>query len=205
MSNCGADQYARLLKTCARILLLALILPPFSAQALPGDKDQPIHITADKALRDEKKKVTVYSGNVLLIQGSLELEADTLTIYHNTEEADEIVAEGNPAKMRQQPESDKAIVHAHAKIIKYFKVDDRVHLQLDANIEQDGAVVAWDSIEYFIAKQLIRAESDQKQSGNKVSVVIPPNVQQREQNKEPKQEKEGEQPKEGDGGATQSE
>ncbi|HEY6131359.1 MAG TPA: lipopolysaccharide transport periplasmic protein LptA [Halioglobus sp.] len=182
MFNCGPDQYVRLLKTSARILLLALVLPSISTQALPDDRDQPIHITADKALRDEKKKVTVYSGNVLLIQGSMELEADTVTIYHTSEEADEIVAEGNPAKMRQKPEPDEGIVHAHAKIIKYFKAADRVLLLKDARIEQDGAVVAGDSIEYLIAKQMITAESDQTKAGKKVSVVIPPNVQQKESN-----------------------
>jgi lipopolysaccharide export system protein LptA len=168
---------------------LALSLPALFAQALPDDRDQPIHITADKALRDEKKGVTIYSGNVLLIQGSMELEADTLTIYHKTESADEIIAEGRPAKMRQQPELDKGIVHAHAGLITYFKVEDRVHLQTDARIEQDGAVVAGDSIDYYIAKQLITAESDQSQKGDKVVVVIPPSLQK----------------KEDDGGATKSE
>jgi len=178
-----------MLKSCARMLLLLLSVPAVLTQALPDDRDQPIHITADKALRDEKKGVTIYSGNVQLVQGSMELEADKLTIYHTSENADEIIAEGHPAKMRQQPELHKGIVNAHAEVIKYFRTEERVHLQTDARIEQDGAVVAGDSIEYFIAKQLITAESDQTQTGNKVSVVIPPNVQQ----------------KEGDSGATKSE
>ena len=189
MSNCDPDHYTRMLKSCARMLLLLLSVPAVLTQALPDDRDQPIHITADKALRDEKKGVTIYSGNVQLVQGSMELEADKLTIYHTSEYADAIIAEGHPAKMRQQPELHKGIVNAHAEVIKYFRTEERVHLQTDARIEQDGAVVAGDSIEYFIAKQLITAESDQTQTGNKVSVVIPPNVQQ----------------KEGDSGATKSE
>ena len=161
-----------------------MLLATFSsvlAQALPDDRDQPIHITADKALRDEKKGVTVYSGNVQLVQGSLELEAEKLTIYHTTEDADEIIAEGHPAKMRQQPELNKGIVNAHAEVIKYFRTEERVHLQTNARIEQEGAVVAGDSIEYLIAKQLITAESDKTQQGNKVVVVIPPNLQQKEE------------------------
>jgi lipopolysaccharide export system protein LptA len=180
MSSCGADQFAKLSKSCARMLLLLLSLPALLTQALPDDRNQPIHITADKALRDEKKRVTIYSGHVQLVQGSLELEADTLTIYHTSEDAEEIIAEGNPAKMRQQPEVDKAIVKAHANVIHYFRTEDRVLLKIDASIDQDGAVVTGNSIEYLIAKQLITAESDQTQEGNKVVVVIPPNVQQKE-------------------------
>jgi lipopolysaccharide export system protein LptA len=179
MSSCSPDQIARLPKSCARMLLL-LSLPAVLTQALPDDRNQPIHITADKALRDEKKGVTVYSGHVQLVQGSMELEADKLTIFHTSEDAEEIIAEGQPAKMRQQPELGKGIVNAHAKVIRYFRAEERVLLQADASIDQDGAVVAGNSIEYLIAKQLITAESDQTQKGNKVVVVIPPNVQQKE-------------------------
>jgi lipopolysaccharide export system protein LptA len=179
MSSGGSDHYARLLKSCVRTLLL-VCLPAAFTQALPDDRDQPIRITADKALRDEKKAVTIYSGNVQLVQGSMELEAEKLTIFHTSEDAEEIIAEGHPAKMRQQPELTKGIVNAHAEVIKYFRAEERVHLQTDARIEQDGAVVAGDSIEYFIAKQLITAESDQTRPGERVEVVIPPSLQQKE-------------------------
>jgi lipopolysaccharide export system protein LptA len=179
MSSCCSDHYARLLQSCVRILLL-VCLPAAFTQALPDDRDQPIRITADKALRDEKKGVTIYSGNVQLVQGSMELEAEKLTIFHTSEDAEEIIAEGHPAKMRQQPELTKGIVNAHAEVIKYFRAEERVHLQTGARIEQDDAVVAGDSIEYFIAKQLITAESDQTRPGERVEVVIPPSLQQKE-------------------------
>ena len=45
------------------------------ALGLPSDREQPIHISADKALRDEKKGITVYQGNVEMNQGSLRIEA----------------------------------------------------------------------------------------------------------------------------------
>lgn len=178
MSGCNPDRSVVSLSACATVALLLLMLPAGLALALPGDRDQPIHITADKALRDEKERVTVYSGHVVLVQGSMELEADTLTIYHTTEQADKMVAEGNPAKMRQRPEPDKGIVHAQGRVITYFRSEDKVNLRTDAKIEQDGAVVSGDSIDYFIAKELIEAQSDKSQPNDKVIVVIPPNVQQ---------------------------
>ena len=155
-------------------LLLLLILTTGLVQALPDDRDQPIHISADKALRDEKQGFTIYSGNVEMEQGSMRLEADKLTIYHLTDDVEKIVAEGRPAKMQQQPELDKAVVHAHADVIEFFRSEDRVHLQTNARIEQDGAVVSGDSIDYFIAEELVKADSDQAVEGNRVNVVIPP-------------------------------
>lgn len=181
MNSGSHNRYVRLLKYGTRILCVLLTFTAVLAQALPDDRDQPIHITADKAQRDEKKGVTIYSGNVHLVQGSLELEAEKLTIFHTSQDAEEIIAEGHPAKMRQQPEMNKAIVDAHANIIKYYRTEERVHLQTDARIEQDGAVVAGDSIEYLIAKQLITAESDKTRQGTKVVVVIPPSLQQKEE------------------------
>lgn len=175
MSSRGPSPFARLLRARSRMLLL-LCLPALFTHALPDDRDQPIHITADKALRDEKSGITVYSGNVRLVQGSMELEADTVTIYHTSEDAEEIIAKGLPAKMRQKPELDKEVVHAQAKVITYLRNEDRVHLQTNARIEQDGAVVDGDAIDYYIEKQLISAQSDQTEGGNKVVVVIPPNA-----------------------------
>ena len=171
-------RHQRIAFRCAVATLLApLFLITPSAGALPDDREQPIHITADKALRDEVEGVTVYSGSVHLVQGSMELDADKLTIYHTTDTADKIIAEGQPAKMRQRPEIDKAIVHAHGRIITYYKSEDRVNLQTEARIEQEGAVVEGDAIDYFITKQVITAESDKANQNERVVVVIPPSVQ----------------------------
>ncbi len=155
-------------------LLLLWLLPAGPLLALPGDREQPIHITADHALRDEKQGLTVYSGNVHMSQGSLRIDAEKLTIYHRAEDVDRIIAEGEPARLEEQPEPDKGLVYARARIITYYRSEDRVHLQQDAHIERDGAIVTGTSIDYFIAQQLVRADSDRTGDGSRVQVVIPP-------------------------------
>ena len=178
MRKCGPRRLSTILRHPLAALTLLLAILPGLAGALPDDRDQPIHIAADKAVRDEKQGFTVYSGDVQMNQGSMHIEADKLTIYHVEEDADKIVAEGSPAKMRQRPDRDKGFVHARARIIKYYKSEQKVHLQTNARIEQDGATVAGDSIDYFIAEQLVKADSDQARAGNRVQVVIPPSAQQ---------------------------
>jgi lipopolysaccharide export system protein LptA len=160
----------------ATAILLASLLPASASIALPDDRDQPIRITADTAIRDEKQGFTVYTGNVHMIQGSLDIVADTITIFHETAQADKIVAEGKPAKMQQKPAVDEPLVKARAEIIEYYKVENRVHLKNNALITQDGASVTGDTIDYYINDQLVKADSEQSPDGKRVQVVIPPTV-----------------------------
>ncbi len=164
-------------KSRARAVLLALVLAPSlaagPAQALETDQEQPIRISADQALRDEKQGFTVYRGNVRMDQGSLQIEADSITIYHTAEEADRIVARGKPARMQQQPDPTRGPVHARAAVIEYFKSEERVHLREDAHIEQDGSTGSGETIDYFIREQRVRADSNQGRDGSRVEVLIP--------------------------------
>lgn len=156
-----------------RIAALACALVTTPLAALPDDRDQPIRIEADEALRDEKQGFTRYEGNVKMDQGSLHIEADRITVYHDQREADRIIAEGNPASLQQQPEPDKGLVKAQAGMIEYFKSEDRIRLSQSANIEQDGSIVTGDSIDYYITEQLVRADSDKSREDSRVQVVIP--------------------------------
>lgn len=178
MYNRSPEMRIRMRHLCTLALAICLFSGTAAVIALPTDREQPINIIADKAVRDDKQGFTVYSGDVRMDQGSMHIEADKITIYHAEEDADKIVAEGRPARMRQQPELDKGIVYARAHTIEYFKREERVHLETNASIEQDGGTVAGDSIDYFITEQLVKADSDQAREGNRVQVVIPPSAQE---------------------------
>ncbi|MEP1470720.1 MAG: lipopolysaccharide transport periplasmic protein LptA [Halieaceae bacterium] len=178
MSNRSPDRPVNASPGHISTMLLALVFSVLSATtvALPDDREQPIRITADQALRDEKQGFTEYTGNVRMDQGSMHIEADKITIYHVDEDADKIVAEGTPAHMQQRPEVDKGLMHARANIIEYYKAEDRVHLRDNAQVEQDGSTVAGDTIDYFITEQLVRADSNQAETSSRVEVVIPAQV-----------------------------
>ncbi len=163
-------------RTEYRLVALLLCLNAAPVLALPDDRLQDIEITAERAIRDEKAGYTVYSGDVILEQGSLHIEADKLTIFHDREAADRIVAVGAPAKLRQQPEIDKAFVTARAGRIVYEKSRERVLLRDDAMIEQDGAVVSGESIDYFMAEQRVRADAAPEDASDRVQVIIPAEV-----------------------------
>ncbi|MEP4485769.1 MAG: lipopolysaccharide transport periplasmic protein LptA [Halioglobus sp.] len=166
------DQHFRA-RFWALALFMWLAVGASAVHSLPDDREQPIRITADQAVRDEKQGFTVYSGNVQMDQGSLHIDADKITIYHSDEDADRVVAEGTPARMQQQPEPDDGLVKAQATKIEYFKMEDRALLTQNAQIQQDGSTVTGETIEYFISEQLVRADSNQDAADSRVEVVIP--------------------------------
>ena len=144
-----------------------------SALGLPDDREQAILISADKAMRDEKKGLTVYSGNVILDQGSLHISADKITVFRINAEGDRIVARGQPALVQQKPSEDEELMRAHAEVIEYYKDEDRLRLQTNAQIEQGGSTVKGNIIDYFISLQLVKAGSDKSREDSRVMVVIP--------------------------------
>ena len=64
-----------------RALFLSLsLLVSTGAVALPEDRDKPIQIEADRAIRNEKEGTTVYIGNVELVQGVIDIINNPTTI-----------------------------------------------------------------------------------------------------------------------------
>ena len=166
-------------RVCCCLLLLTLGIQ--KAGALPSDREQPLKITADSAIRDETLGETRYIGDVELQQGSLVIKADLLTINHADNTANVVVAEGDPAILRQLPEADGQPVTAQARQIEYYRVEDKVVLRDGARIEQDGAIVTGAVIDYLIESQKVSATSAESYNKNsdvkrRVEVTIPPSI-----------------------------
>lgn len=174
------QQTNRRLPTAAFVMALMLIAHWIgtspNAQALANDQQQPIRITADKALRDDKKGVTVYTGNVQMQQGSLQIAANTITISDSEGQARKIVAAGKPAKLQQQPAPEQAMLYAQAHQIEYDNDTGKVRFHHQARIEQDGSKVTGDTIDYDINQQIVKADSGNKTGTDRVEVVIPPQL-----------------------------
>lgn len=151
-------------------------LVSFQVSALPEDRQQAIRISADEALRDDKQGVTTYQGNVRMIQGTLQISADTITVTDKEGRAQTVVAQGKPAKLQQQPAADQAILYAQAQRIEYQNDTGKVRFLRDARIEQDGSKVTGNTIDYDIDEQIVKANAGDKDNGGRVEVVIPPHL-----------------------------
>lgn len=160
------------LKTDIRALLIVPLLGlAGGGYALEEDRRQPIQIESDRAERDEKAGTTIYMGNVELVQGSLKMLADRLEIYTlKGNQLERVVAYGKPAYVEQKPEPDKAVVKARGEIIRYFVAEERIQLEKNASIDQEGAMVNSNIIDYFIRDEIVKASGSEE----RVKVVIPP-------------------------------
>ncbi len=142
-----------------------------AAFALSTDSEQPINIEADRAEADDAKRVTVYRGDVVIIQGTLKITGDVVTIYYNeTNELTKLVSEGTPARFRQlpdgQPDLPKNYQTAQAKRMEYYEGKNLIVLLGDAVYGQGGDRVAADRIVYDSKRSRMKAESRAAKTGD---------------------------------------
>ena len=153
----------------AGLLGLVLACHGMLSHALPEDRQQPIEIEADRAERNERDGTTFYLGNVVLVQGSLLIQAQRLEIYHKGNQVDRVIAHGKPAYLEQLSEAGKPPVKARGDTLYYFVTEERIRLVDNASLEQDGSTVHSDIIDY-----LIKEEQATTAGEGRVKVVIPP-------------------------------
>ena len=167
----------------ARYSILATLLGASCAFALPSDKEQEIHILAKTASANQKDGIVIYSGDVKLTQGTLEITADKITLHTNgKQKVETVLAEGTPARYQQQPDEKKAVIHAEALTINYNVAKDHVTLDKNAFIEQNGATTKASRVEYDITSGTVKANGNVKanQADERVEFVIPPQVDKKE-------------------------
>jgi len=164
-------------------ILLLILLSSFSLQtwALSSDKDQPIDLEADSADIDDKQGVSVYRGNVVLSQGSMVLNAQVLTLYHNKKrQLSKAIATGSPSKFRQRPDGKDSDMHAKANKMIYFVLEDKIHLLDDAVLWQNKDSFRGNKIIYDTKAGSVKAtggvniKGDTKKSNERIRVTIQP-------------------------------
>ncbi|NYF20202.1 lipopolysaccharide export system protein LptA [Xanthomonas sp. JAI131] len=112
----------------AKLALLALLLPAL-AMAKSSDRNQPMDITSASQsgnMLDDNGKIR-YTGNVVIIQGTLEIHADTADLFRKDGDIDRVVLTGKQATLKQQMD-DGSPMDAVADNIDYKVGTDTVVL-----------------------------------------------------------------------------
>ena len=169
---------------CVKSLLaLTLAVCPVShVLALPSDSSQPIRIQADSATLDDKRNTAVYTGNVIITQGSMRLTGGRVTLSTNANgELNTMVTYGSPATYQQTPEANKAPVKARAQTIEYHADRETIVLIQEAFLEQSGNTFQGDYVSYDIPRQVVdagrgseSANGSQNGGGGRIEIVIQP-------------------------------
>lgn len=158
-----------------------LLLLTQVAQALPDDSQKPVEINAAEAIRDEKAGTMIYTGDVVVVQGSIVIRADKVEVRMRDGEVQTVVATGSPAHYQQKPSVDKGTIMAQGNQITYDMAKSQMHLRQDARLEQDGGIITGSQIDYDVKGERMvasgRAGASSKggsKSNGRVTMVIPP-------------------------------
>lgn len=157
-----------------RVALLLVLLPMLSL-ALPEDGNQPIQIESNSAQRNDRDNTLIYEGAVRIVQGSLHITADRVTVHFVDGEPERIVCDGTPAIYRQQQKVNAAPIDARARQIDYHLNDNLVVLTGGARVEQEGSVLEGARITYDVEREQMQARGDD--TDRRIRMVIPPKQQ----------------------------
>ncbi len=167
-------QYFKLLSSvaCATALFATLALTTATSWALSADRSQPITVDSDSAESNEAQGVTTYSGNVVMQQGSMRINADKIIIHNDKNKVTRIVALGSPATYQQKPSDKEGLVVAKALRLEYNIVQSTLHLIDNASLQQEGTSLSGKQIDYDVKKSVVKAGGDSSQN-QRVKMVIP--------------------------------
>jgi len=166
--------------------------------ALRSDREQPIDIRADRVEIDEKEQISEYIGNVHLKQGSMDIQADKITVYLKKGQLTKIVITGNPATFKQKPEDNKDVVKSSAKHMEYYAGKEHLVLKTNAVVVQGKNHFSGDFIEYDTLNSTVKAKKEEG-SDSRVHAIIQPKASSddtaKPESASPQQEQQHKQPR----------
>lgn len=141
--------------------------------ALDTDARQPISIESNSGFYDDKKGVSIYTGDVVVKQGSLRLDADKLVVYLENREVQKMIATGEPVKFKQKPAEGAEDVRGESLIAEYYPETEVLILMKKAVISQKGNSTASERIVYDRLGEVLTA-GDGASASKRVVVVLQP-------------------------------
>ncbi len=160
------------------LLAAALMFAASSAAfALESDRNQPIQIEADQGSLDQKNQNTTFSGNVIVKQGSMYIQAGTVAVSKDKSGQQHMNARGNPVKFGQQLEKNGK-VDGQANQVEYSSATSVVVLTGNAKITRGGDMASGNVITYNTRTEVYTVSGNKNatsKTGRRVNVVIQPN------------------------------
>ena len=166
------SQYLKQNNKLSIALSLIFTLPTLT-WALTEDVEKPVNIEADAVMFNNEKGIADYDGNVVILQGSLQIRAAKVNIQAPEHEITSIVATGSPVKL-QQTMDDGQLVQGQANTVTYNVKGERIVLTGNAKLQQGKDVITNNNIEYLPGSGELHA-GGKKHSGRVKAIFHPSN------------------------------
>jgi lipopolysaccharide export system protein LptA len=135
-------------KFTTAVCLICCFSLPLTGVALDSDKDAPIAIQADTTDIDFRSGTRTLTGNVVIDQGSMHIEADKVIINYAGDQIDTATAWGKPVKFRQIPEGKDEEVKGQGLTLKMEQQKNLVTIRDQARLTQGTNTITGQVIYY---------------------------------------------------------
>lgn len=155
------------------LLLLVFVACPTAAGALSTDREQPVRIDADSASLDDRNRIAVYRGDVVIVQGSLRISGDLVTMYFDENyDLATLVAEGEPARFNQRPNGGPPQTGEAARI-EYQVESGAMLFAGSAEIVQGEFRMQAEQIDYdSVTGDIQGTGTETEAGGRRVSIIL---------------------------------
>jgi len=159
-----------ILFACFTVLCTALISG--SAYARKSDLTKQIFIDGDRSEYDVQAgiQVWVWTGNVEISQGTMEIKADRITVTLRDKKLSRIQGTGSPIEFQQENEAGE-LVTGNADAIDYDAENNSLALSGNATLTQPGQRLQSERIEFDLNNQKVSADGG---NSGRVSIQIQP-------------------------------
>jgi lipopolysaccharide export system protein LptA len=164
-------------------VLLGLLLSNI-ALAERADRDLPIHIEADRAtVEDVKRKdanrVSIFTGNVKLTQGTLIIRAEKVVLKEDIDGLRYVTALGNLVSFRQKRDGLDEYIEGWSRRVEFDNNADKIELFREARLKRGEDEVQGDYISYNTSSEFFQVigskeRGDEAGPDSRVRVVIQP-------------------------------
>lgn len=169
-------------------LSLFLVFSSSIVSAERADRDKPIHLEADHATVEDYKhkgelRTSIFTGNVVMTQGTLILRADKVIMKEDAAGYRYATAYGDLVSYRQKRDGVNEYVEAWSKRAEYDDKTDKIELFGSARLKRGADEVEGDYISYDIASDFFQVSGrhqpeNDKNSDHRVRAVIQPKAKQ---------------------------
>ncbi|MFP4251632.1 MAG: lipopolysaccharide transport periplasmic protein LptA [Guyparkeria sp.] len=156
-------------------LALAVGLGTQAAVAAQADRNEPVKVQADRKVTKYQEGTSVYTGSVVIDQGSLHATGDRATLYLEDGELVRAVLEGSPATFRERDDEGNW-VEGEARQADYRTAEGTVLLTDEAWLKRSGDEIRSHRITYDLATEVVEAGEEGGES--RVEMTLQPRNKQ---------------------------
>ena len=156
--------------TVSLLLLSSVLATAVTIAQVTPDFEQEILISAERQAGDLKNKIASYIGDVVIKQGTLIINADSVKVYQAKVDEEIYIAKGKPAKFEQKL-ADGSKITLQADEIKYEPAIHSIVISGNALLQQAGSEVKGSQITYNTVTEQLNAIGNQNE---KTSTVLQP-------------------------------